>query len=116
MSAFSEVCRRLSNYGFDEVALTESERDSLDQELDSTLERIARCPDLDSAAGALDELGAQQELLATLLFKHKVQLSNKQRRLVRQFDRVDDPRLRLFVFQVIRNRTFLKEDKPPFCA
>ena len=116
MSAFIEICQRLSNCGIDEVALTESERHNLDRELDATLERIARCPDLDSAFSALDELGVQQNVLATLLFKHKVQLSDKQRRLVRQFDRSDDPQLRFFVFQVIRNGTFLQEDKPPFCV
>jgi hypothetical protein len=116
MIVFSEIRQRLSNYGMNKVALTESERHNLDQELDATVERIARCPDLDSASSALDELGAQQDVLATLLFKHKVQLSEKQRRLVRQFDRFDDPRLRVFVFQVIRSGTFLKEDKPPFCV
>ncbi len=115
MIVFSEIRQRLSNRGIDEVALTESERHNLDQELDATLERIARCPNVDSASSAFDELGEQQDVLATLLFKHKVQLSEKQRRLVRQFD-FDDSQLRVFVFQVIKSGTFLKEDKPPFCA
>jgi hypothetical protein len=97
-----------------EVTLSESERSDLDQELDATIERIARRSDPESASSALDELGTQQYVLATLLFKHKVPLTDKQRRLVRQFDRCDDPQLRVFVFQVIKKGIFLKEDKPPF--
>jgi hypothetical protein len=115
MSAFNEISRRLSNRGMDDLPLTDGDLHELDRELIATVERIARCPDLLSASVALDELASQQEVLATLRFKYRLRLSEKQRRLVRQYDRSDDPRLREFVFQVIRNGTFLTEDKPPFC-
>jgi hypothetical protein len=54
----------------------------------------------------LNELGDIQLLLAKLLFKYDMPLSQKQKSLVRQFDRCDDPTVREMVFNAIKEGKF----------
>jgi hypothetical protein len=114
MNTLDEIHQRPLHCGIGAVTLTEDEQHGLDGELDELLERIAQCPNIGWARSLLDELGSQQEVLATLLFKHKAPLSVRQRRLVRQCDRLDDEQLRAFVFDAIGSGTMLRDDKPPF--
>jgi hypothetical protein len=114
MSIFVDINYKLSNIGINKIVITENEIYAMDQELDATIEHISLFDNIYSASVELDRLEQQQTILATLLFKYKIQLSEKQCRVVRQCDRLDDSRLRNYVFKLIKKGIFLKEDNPPF--
>ncbi len=88
--------------------LTDNDLACAQAEIDRTLEQIHDAKSFDDAQLNLLRLGELQELLATAWFKHKVELSETQKRLVRSFDRSDDPDLRLHVYKEIQDGRFLK--------
>jgi len=90
--------------------LTDDDRRVLDGELDEMMKSIANCDTVEAAEPLLQELGRIQEIMATLAFKHGIQLSGRQRRIVREYDRCDVPEVRRIVFQKIKSAEF------PWCA
>ena len=73
----------------------------LDAELSSILERMAIRTTYEDAKPELDELAELHGLMATLLFKHRVELSARQRHIVRIFDRWDDEDTRRYFFREV---------------
>lgn len=71
---------------------------------------ISRCDTLEAAEALLEELGHTHKVMATLAFKHGLQLSHKQREIVREYDRWDVPEIRRAIFQKIKNAEF------PWCG
>ena len=101
-----EIQRRLLDQGRDGARMQEGEIAALDADVDELVSAIRQCPNFRQASPLLTELGELQTLLATLAFKYRVPLSPKQRRLVRQFDRWDDPDLRAAVFAAVKKDRF----------
>jgi hypothetical protein len=87
-------------------SLTDDDRRALDLELDQMLKSIANCNTFEAAEPFLQELGDFQLVLATLVFKHEVELSNRQREIVREYDRCDMLDVWRGAFQKIRNAEF----------
>jgi len=79
----------------------------IEEDIDAVLRKVGSCASAEEAAPMLDDLGKIQELLARLRFKYDVPLSRRLRRLVREFDRSDDPDLRAFIFAKIKEGRFL---------
>jgi predicted nucleic acid-binding Zn-ribbon protein len=79
-------------------ALTEKEVAALNDEMNALIKSIAAANSFDEADPLLRELGALQELLATLSFRFGVKLPHRMNDLVRELDRsdVEDERRRLF--------------------
>ena len=106
MTAFEQLRAKLLLAPVQGVCLTDEDRSCMDQEIDEILERISRMSSIDSADRMLQELGLIQENLATICFKYQVLLSDKQRKLVRKYDRWDDLGCRMDSFQAIKNGCF----------
>jgi hypothetical protein len=107
MSAKSmELLQRLEALGSHLKVLTHDERCVLDAELDETLESIANCDSVEAAEPLLLDLGDIQLVLATLAFKHGIELSKRQRAIVREYDRCDVPEVRHDIFANVRTHTF----------
>jgi hypothetical protein len=103
MKTSDEIRSRLRDSIGPEFPISARERDLLEAELDEILRSIASHSVVAEAEEDLSALGTLQELLATLLFKYKVDLTKRQRAIVRQFDRSDDPDERNYVFTQIKN-------------
>ena len=80
----------------DAPEITESDISDLEAEMEKILMRIAAKPSALEAATELDELGEFHGLLAVLLFKHRIPLSERQKKVVRVFDRWDDDETRTY--------------------
>jgi hypothetical protein len=89
-----------------EQPLSADDEKVLNAHLDALLEKIGAFTDVNGAGDDLDQLGKFQTDLATACFKWKIQLPPRLRGLVRQFDRSDDPEIRLIVFESIRSKQF----------
>jgi hypothetical protein len=89
-----------------DISVTEQEREAIDQEIDDVVRSIAGCCSVEMAQESLDQLDSLQFLLASLLCKYNVPLSDKQRRVFRECDRLDDLGDRIVVFNAIKNGTF----------
>ncbi len=73
----------------------------LESELSGLLAQIAKKQSAQDAESALLELGSLQELLSILVFKYDVDLTDRQRRIVREYDRWDDGETRIYFFKEI---------------
>ena len=73
----------------------------LESELADLLAQIAKKKTPQDAANLMQELGAFQELLSILRFKYQVKLTERQRRIVREYDRWDDEETRAYFFKEI---------------
>ncbi len=93
------------------VSMSDDNRQLLETELNDTLTAIANCDSLEAAEpllrGDLEEI---QGVLATLWCRRHVELSERQREIVREFDRCDDPEVRRIVFENIKHSRF------PWCT
>lgn len=77
----------------------------LDAELESILDNMAGRKTYEEAKPDLDELAELHGLMATLLFKHRVELSSRQQYVVRTFDRWDDEDTRRYFYaEVVAGR------------
>lgn len=106
MTTFQQVRERLRLGRVQGMFLTDEERSRLDGEIDEILGVITEASNIDEADSKLQELGTMQETLATLSFKYRIELTQKQRKLVRRYDRWDDSRLRTSAFEDIRRGHF----------
>jgi len=86
--------------------LSDEERSGLDKELDQLLQSIGLCPTVESAEGNVHELDDFQSFLQLLSFKYLAELSEKQNRLVHQYDNWGDPSLRRAHFEAIKRGQF----------
>ncbi len=73
----------------------------LDSELAELLLLIAEKESPQDAAEELRELGALQSFMALLAFKYDVELTDRQRKVVRDYDRWDDEETRVWFFREI---------------
>ena len=78
----------------DRPEISDSDVVQLDLEIDSLLARIATKKSPKEAENLLMDLGAFQELLAILFFKYGFELTDRQRKIVQQYDRWDDEETR----------------------
>jgi hypothetical protein len=87
--------------------LTSDEAAALELKFNALLLDICGSPNIEAASSHLDLLGQLQHELARAWFKWNVELPLRLRRLVREFDRSDDPDLRLAVYKQIKGGAFL---------
>ena len=73
----------------------------LESELCGLLAHIAEKQSDQDADIALLELGSLQELLSILIFKYGVEMTDRQPRIVREYDRWDDAETRVSFFNEI---------------
>jgi len=87
--------------------LTSDEAAALELKFNELLVDIRGSRNIEAASSHLDRLAQLQHELARACFKWNVELSLPLRRLVREFDRSDDPDLRLAVYKQIKGGAFL---------
>ncbi len=87
--------------------LTSDEAAALELKFNALLLDIRGSRNIEAASSHLDLLAQLQTELARACFKWNVELSLPLRRLVREFDRSDDPDLRLTVYKQIKGGAFL---------
>jgi len=87
--------------------LSDEERSDLDREIDRILEAIVQRPTLDNAEKELHELEVMQSLLQLLSFKYRVDLSEKQNRLIHQYDNWGESHIRRANYEAIKRGQFL---------
>jgi hypothetical protein len=85
--------------------LTSDEAAALELKFNELLVDIRGSPNIEAASSHLDLLGQLQHELARACFKWNMELPLPLRRLVREFDRSDDPDLRLAVYKQIKGGT-----------
>jgi hypothetical protein len=107
MRTFALIRDRLRLASWQGMHLTDEERQCLDEELDRAIASIAQTSTIDDANDKLLELGAMQDVLATLSFKYRIPLTDKQRKFVRQYDRWDVPEVRASIYNAIKNGNFI---------
>ncbi len=90
--------RRQIDTSGDCPTVTSEDIRELDAEMSGILERMAVRTTYEDAKPELDELADLHGLLATLLFKWCVDLTDRQRQVVRSFDRWDDEDTRKHFF------------------
>src|SRR5258708_39135305 len=108
MKSFALVSDRLRLAAFQGMFLTDEERSSLGEEIDRIIESIAQKSSFDEANSRLLELGTMQEVLATLCFKNNITLTEKQRRLVRDYDRWHVTAVKASAYNAIKNAEFIR--------
>jgi len=86
--------------------MSDEERSDLDRELEALLRCIAKTGTINAAESKLEELGRLQQLLATVCFKYQIDLTETQRRLVREYDRWDVAEVRAAALEAIRRGQF----------
>jgi hypothetical protein len=106
MTASQELRIRIATSGREGARLGLDQLTALDSELDLLVSQIRGCKDVSAAERYLTDLGDLQELLSIVHFKYHEPISDKQRALVRRFDRFDDPGLRAEVFRAIAENSF----------
>jgi hypothetical protein len=89
-----------------DTTLTIEEQRIIDQDLNELLEAAGRQRTFEDASANLEDLAEMQQTLATLAFRYSVQLSPRQREIVRQYDRCDLSEIRQRVFEKIRRGEF----------
>ena len=88
------------------TALSEAERASLNGDFDEAMRLIANFDSFAEADGQLKKLCEIQEVMAALAFKHGIELSSRQREIVREYDRCDDEAVRRDAFQKIKGAKY----------
>ena len=107
MSKYDELMIRVASAKPSAPVITESDLDAVETEVEELAVLIGHQPDFGCAEPALQRLASIQELLAVIVFKHKVRLPTRLSRLVREFDRSDDRATRVAVYDECKMGTFL---------
>ena len=84
--------------------ITTDDISELDVEMSDILERMTARTTFEDARPELQELAELHGLLATLLFKCSVDLTDRQRQVVRTYDRWDDEDTRRYFFREVTAR------------
>ena len=98
MSIYTDIRTRIKLSGKGGANVSVDEIAGLDKEIDVIITNIRKSSNV--------AVAVVQGLLALLLFKYDAPLSSKQKALVRQFDRNDDPFVRKMVIDAIKDGTF----------
>jgi hypothetical protein len=106
MDTFQKVRERLQALGTKEMTLSDEEVARLDQEIDQLLVSIAEEPDAQAAEPKMMQLGEMTDVLAIICFGTKLPFTDKQRQLVRNYDRWFDAESRQRCFGWIKAGTF----------
>jgi len=85
------------------VSVTDQDRQLMDSEMDEILRSIARCSTAEAAEPLLLELGELQDVLMTFFCKHNVALTERQDKIIREYDRWDVPEVRQETYQKIKS-------------
>ena len=110
IDVFGERLRLAPNYG---AFMTDEESALWDEQLVTMVEAVSLCSNFESAEDKLRELAVASEMLATLWFRYRISLSNKQRSVALLFDRGDVDDVPRAAFQVIKlGRVWQKPDQP----
>jgi hypothetical protein len=107
METFALIRDRMRSAVGQGMFLTDEERSALDEELDRSIASIAQMSTVEDANRELLALGSMQDVLATLCFKYNIAVTDRQRRLVRQYDRWDVPEVRASVYNAIKQGRFI---------
>src|SRR5258708_37833458 len=106
MTTFVRIRERLRLAVIYGMFLSDEERVDLDRELEELVAAIAECETIDDAENKLEELGQMQSTLATICYKYRIDLTEKQDTLVREYDRWDVDEIRIETFEAIKERQF----------
>jgi hypothetical protein len=106
MDTFQQIRERLLGFGPKEMTFSDEEVAQLDREIDELLASIAQEATAEAADPKLLQLGEIQKVLCTICFSTKLPYSEKQRQLVRNYDRWGDPEARQRCFAWIKAGTF----------
>src|SRR5438067_883628 len=106
MTTYERIGERLRLAVVHGMFLSDEERSDLDRELDALLTSIADCHTTETAEKKLQELGEMEQTLATICFKYRIDLTEKQRKLVREYDRWDVPEIRAAALEAIKRAQF----------
>lgn len=106
MTIYERVCDRLRVAHTFGMFLTDEEREQLDRELDTLIQSIATCETADIAESKLQALGQLQHVFASICFKYRIDLTEKQRQFVHEYDRWDLQEVRKAAFESIKQRLF----------
>lgn len=101
-----EILRRLEAATSDSIADSDELRHAVAAELDGLVEAISEQSTFEKAEGLMKMLGDTHLVLARLAFVHKWSLTDRQREIVRQYDRHDDEGVRREVYEQIQLRRF----------
>ena len=106
MDTFQQIRERLLGFGPKEMTLSDEEVAQLDREIDQLVASIAQEATAEAADPKLLQLGEIERVLATICFSTELPYSEKQRQLVRNYERWDDLRIRQQCFAWIKTGTF----------
>ncbi len=106
MNFFKQIHDRLRSATVYGMFLTDGERNGLEQEMNDLMEVIKLSATFESAQNELQQLGLMQETLATMCFGYKIELTERQRKLVREYDRWDLPEIRESSYNAIKKGQF----------
>jgi hypothetical protein len=106
MRTFALIRDRLRLASWQGMHLTDEERQCLDEELHRAIASIAQTSTIDDANDKLLELGAMEDVLVTLL-TYRIPLTDKQYKLVHEYDRWDVPEVRASIYNAIKNGNFI---------
>jgi hypothetical protein len=106
MTTFDRIRERLRLAVIYGMFLTDEERVDLDRELEEVVAAIAECETIDDAENKMEDLDQMQLTLATICYKYRIDLTEKQDWLVRQCERWDDDEVRSEIFEAIKQRQF----------
>lgn len=101
MTISSQRIRQTIEKCGDASEILDSDIADLESELNGLLTQIAEKNSPHDAERDLLDLGSLQELLSILIFKYDVKLTDRQRRIVREYDRWDDEETRVYFFTEI---------------
>ena len=97
---------RIDELGWPAASLSQDERSALDLEVDEIVGRIKSSSDFREADVVLRELGEFETFLSLLLCKYHLTLSDKQKKLINEFDRSDDVETRHRLYNDIKEGRF----------
>jgi len=78
----------------------------IEKEIKKTLLQIAECNYFENTKLYFNFLENKQSLLAKLAFKEKIGLSKALKKFVHDFERLDDPELRKYLYTKIHNKNY----------
>jgi hypothetical protein len=97
---------RIDKLGWHGAYLSQDERCALDLEIDEIVGWIKSSFDFCEADAVLKELGEFETFLSLLLCKYHLTLSDKQKKLINEFDRSDDVETRHRLYKDIKENRF----------
>lgn len=82
--------------------ITVAQLDFLHKEINYLLSELKICKNIKEAEGNFDQLQRIQDVLSELLFKYNLDMNSNLKNFIRDYDRLDDPWLREYIFNEIK--------------